>query len=191
MVHYAIEMTRHGAHFKDGAELDAYLTNPTMAVQPCPPFKFVVASSERPAFATSGRSVRLDPSVGQSSGVVEIWGRKRKGFEIDVDRRRKVASATARPDYCQVPEDTQEEMVNAARSAFSCSIKRQTQSNYKVGVNYLKACERMVGRNFSNPLTEGEKFLFTTYLSSKGRGIYSYIVVVFRWKHSVEDFPCA
>ena len=174
-------MTRREKNFESGAELEEYLKNPTFDTASYPALKFVYASSEDASFSRAPGEITAMIS-GQSKRVLQIESGKRKGLRIDLDARKRNATIkVAKPDYCSdaahpyfvlsnsaLPESTPQFLIDSARAAFSCSIKRQTQSNYVTGVNHMKKCEALCGRPFACPMTEEDKLCFTSYLLTKG-----------------------
>ena len=162
--------------------MDAYLAKPAMVSGAFPAFRFIVPSTESPTFSgVSGRASHITGGGIQPSRTIKIVDGKRN-VEIDLDRRKSVnvAQNNRKPDYCPtphpffllaesaLPEGTPAHILETARSAFSCSIKRQTQNNYSTGVRHLRKCEELLGRPFSSPMQENEKLFYTSYLLSKG-----------------------
>ena len=182
LIQSSLQLTRRGKNFQSGPELDDYLTGPAFENASYPPLKFVFSSTADANFSkASGETDTL--GCGQSGRVVQIHSGKRKGVKIDLSARKKikVACNTAKPDYSAdpahpffilsnsaLPQNTPQCLIDTARKAFSCSIKRQTQSNYVTGVNHLKKCEALCGRTFSSPMSEEDKLCYTSYLVSKG-----------------------
>ena len=121
-----------------------------------------------------------------SHETIIINSGKRKGFELDLDRRRNAArinslpKSTAPPKYCAVPhplmklsrsalpaEATDLEWENAV-SKFSCSVSKETQNKYATVARHLHASENKLGRKFSIPPTNSEQIYLIGYLQSRG-----------------------
>ena len=156
-VSHIVQSTRRGARFSTGEQVAGYLENPKPRYSEHPPgaYKFPVSSTDSPCFSkTSGMNV-VDGSC--QLGKLVFFSGKRKGKCIDLSNRKKmnVASncSTAPPKYTSnanpmlklsptaLPVGTPTALVNKAQESFSCSIARNTQSNYCTAIRHLKNLE--------------------------------------------------
>ena len=180
-VSYVLQRSRKGDRFSSAAEVAKYLDNPTSFTPPAPSnaFKFIVPSTETPSFtATSGMSSFVNDEDNDQLGPSPVNNKRRKfslalrGNAINPPTAPPKFSSTAHPYFelnkQALPPGTSTEIFNQARSAFSCSVSRNTQSNYATALRHLQKVESTLGRKFSLPMTDSEKAYFTVYMMGKG-----------------------
>lgn len=181
---YAIQLTRRGAHFASGDQVEDYLQSPTPVYLAAPPFPFPVNSSPEPVFSRpSGRASTITTSTQPVS--LKLRGpKKRDGLVLDLSRRQQkslnVMKETAPPKYSPrphpffmlresaLPPQSSSEVIEQARSSFSCSLARSTQAKYATAVRHYKQAQVDLGTTFSVPMTDVERAYFTVYLASRG-----------------------
>ena len=181
------QQTRKGGRFSSGEELDKYIENPVGAevyiAAPKNVFRFPISSTASPEFSKiSGMQPCID-HLNNQLGILVFNKGKRKGQSIDLQQRqmkRVSNSPSAAPKFSgtshpffelspnALPPGTPELVLNQARASFSCSITKNSQSNYATAVRHKRDAEAKLGRNFSIPMTNSERAFFTTYLIGKG-----------------------
>ena len=143
-------------------------------------FKFPVSSSEAPSFTKSSGISSTDERLSESGNLVINSG-KHKGVVLNIANRRiKVNNASSAPSkFCKtphpffnlvssaLPEHTPEEYVSRAKESFSCSVSRNTMSNYATAVRHKLEAEAKLGRSFSLPMSNEERAFYTTFLIGK------------------------
>ena len=178
---WVTEFSRRRSHFKAAADYDGYIENPVSAKAEKTKFAFVVESEANPNFTSkSGGSAQSN-----SANSITIWGGKRKGLVIDIERRKRarkcvsIPQPTAPPKFSTLPHpllrlsraalpaETPEEIYDKAVGHFSASVSHNTQTVYCTTAKHMAEAEKLLGMSFSCPPTGQEQLYFLTFLQGK------------------------
>ena len=177
---YVMQSTRRGTRFTSGEQLDAFLENPRgyYMAAPAGAFKFVVPSSPTAEFReVSGvyNSSHVHHNISQSGNKVRSYGGYFKGQKDLATNSNSAPGKYVKEPHpyfflspSALPIGTPPGILNKAQESFSCSVSRNTQSNYATAVRHMKMAEAALGRQFNLPMTEFERAYFTTFIINKG-----------------------
>ena len=181
-----IELSLKRNHFKSLEDFTKYMESPVLAKGERVKYQFVFKTAPNPLFTDiSGEPSSILPSDKGSAKLVTIWGGKRKGLVIDLERRKrarkslKLPEPTAPPKFSTtpypslklsrlaLPPETPREDYERAVGNFSASISQNTQAVYCTTAKHVESAEEKLGRKFSCPPTDQERLFFLTYLQGK------------------------